>query len=211
MNTFSIRPVRGDDGLGLELTQTGPHLIGLGSDKLVTFHMILASYIERLGYTWDNPRDQGVIYEDDEGPRGKHLSSNILGWDMNVGETRISSELKWDLSPRGRSSLYIVMQAPRFQIQFEILSALLDSINAAVRDTLGTLQTRGILKASREDLVAQLYKPSRVGVDEATFNRYFPEEGDEMYGTFKFRGGKKIAKRSKRSKRTTRRRTVSYK
>ena len=198
-----IRPVQMDNGLGLELEQTGPHLIGLGSDKLVTFHMILASYIERLGYTWDNPADQGVIHEDDEGQgRGKYLQSNILVWDMNVGARRIAATLSWDLSPRGKSSLLIGMQSRGFRIQSETLTALMDAINLAVRDTLGTLQTRGILKASREDLVAQLYKPSRVGVDEATFDRYFPEEGDEMYGTFKFRGGKRQPKRSKRSKRS---------
>jgi hypothetical protein len=85
-------------------------------------------------------------------------------------------------------------------------------VEQALSETLNTLKIRGVLKASREDLVAQLYKPSRVGVDEATFERYFPEEGEEMYGTFQFRGGKRrSAKRStkrsiKRSKRKSTRR-----
>lgn len=71
------------------------------------------------------------------------------------------------------------------------LCRLLTVIENAVTETLKTLSLRRVLKSSREDLVAQLYKPSRVGVDEATFDRYFPESGEEMYGTFQFKGGKR--------------------
>lgn len=94
----------------------------------------------------------------------------------------------------------------RTPYNFNQVSRVASSVETALLETLKTLGTRKVLKASRADLVAQLYKPSRVGVDEATFDRYFPESGDEMYGTFKFRGGKrsKRAKRSKRSNRATR-------
>jgi hypothetical protein len=71
------------------------------------------------------------------------------------------------------------------------MCTLLSVVDKALSETTKTLSLRRVLKSSREDLVAQLYKPSRVGVDEATFDRYFPESGEEMYGTFQFKGGKR--------------------
>jgi hypothetical protein len=92
-------------------------------------------------------------------------------------------------------------------------------LEKAVYDTLLSLQTRGILKAYKRDLIAELVKPDRLAFSEAMnananhpqetdiFENFYPEEGESMYGNFKFRGGKpKRTKKSKTSKRRSRKR-----
>jgi hypothetical protein len=200
------------------------NIFDLAQDRLQTFHRILTSKLMSLGYIVDNPNNmivsgQPKIVEDTEDDV-QFATAEILNFEFgtfsNIGK------VKWEADLVGRLNAVTLTLMPqprrrRGAMTYTHQIKLIDTVIAAIVDTLNNLRMRGILKASREDLVAQLYRTSRIEYSEnfsqaigrpegAAVDQYFNERAN-----FNVRGGRKGRKtRSKKQSKTrvsTKRRT----
>jgi hypothetical protein len=184
-----------------------PEVFTLNVDSFKTFRLVLTSLLlQRMSDTllvqqYAIPRPIPEVKDNHQS-----ISVSLLLISETSLDTQIAIVWKGYITEEnvkvGWLELQLTKQEGSDEIEFDPIRmcTILSVVDMSVSETFNSFRIRGLLKASREDLVAQLYKPSRVGVDEATFNRYFPEEGDEMYGTFKFKGGKPKKRSKKRSK-----------